>query len=234
MWCLAGFESQWRFKTYYERGVLAERVLRTRGVGASLAQRTHASGQLPIIATPAKLAAATHGHIQSCPAAPPTPRVSRGTLLVCSHSCRLRPCMQFYACTASISAVWLQVGARARRRGRALAGHELVECAVPDRARIQLAVERVVHQPEHGHAALVRGAESGRRARQHLLAGLLLPLEVGGRARPGTSNETMCWRRSALTQSMAAMDDVRTTGRTGHLVCLVQACVKGLYLYLYL
>ena len=57
--------------------------------------------------------------------------------------------------------------ARARRGGRPLTGHELVECAVPDRTRIQLAVERVVHQPEHGDAALVCGAETGRRTRQH-------------------------------------------------------------------
>ena len=44
-----------------------ERVSRTRGLGQAWPER-RALDQLPIIATHAKLADATHGHIQSCPA----------------------------------------------------------------------------------------------------------------------------------------------------------------------
>ena len=66
--------------------------------------------------------------------------------------------------------------ARARSRGRALAGHELVEGTVPDGTSVELAIERVLHQPENRDAALVEGAESRRWARQHLLTRLLLAL----------------------------------------------------------
>ena len=58
-------------------------------------------------------------------------------------------------------------------------GSELVESTVPDGAGVELAVERVLHQPEDRDAALVEGTKPRRGARQHLLARLLLTLKIG-------------------------------------------------------